>query len=350
MEVVQISQKEKWNSIVKSFSNWDVYYLNEYAKSFELHGDGIPVLINVDFDDCRMIYIMMENDISEFLPFQNLLEKEMFYDWTSPYGYGGPLIDGNWTVEWMQTAMEEVTQYAKKHHIVSQFFRYHPLLQNHKFMETMSKVIYMKKTVYIDTSSEGMIKANMTSNNRNTVRKAEKNGIKIIFDSGERMDSFIEIYNETMKCHEADTYYYFQNQYFDYLRNNLAKNMIFGYALYEEKIISASIFLYNELFMHYHLSGTLSDYRNLGAANLILTEAAFWAEKHGISKFHLGGGVEMEDSLLNFKKRFNKNGLIDFCIGCNIFLQNEFDFLVESRKKEDKTFDGDTPFLIKYRG
>ncbi len=36
-------------------------------------------------------------------------------------------------------------------------------------------------------------------------------------------------------------------------------------------------------------------------------------------EFHLGGGVENEDSLLRFKKHFNRNGLIDFCIGSKVF-------------------------------
>ena len=42
MEIITIEDKDKWNEIVKSFPHWDVYYLNEYAKSFGIHGDGVP--------------------------------------------------------------------------------------------------------------------------------------------------------------------------------------------------------------------------------------------------------------------------------------------------------------------
>ena len=42
MEVIRCEEKERWNNIIKSFKNWDIYYLNEYAHSLELHGDGKP--------------------------------------------------------------------------------------------------------------------------------------------------------------------------------------------------------------------------------------------------------------------------------------------------------------------
>ena len=153
-----------------------------------------------------------------------------------------------------------------------------------------------------------------------------------------------------MQNNHAEDYYYFQDDYFKYLIENLPENILFGYALYEGKPVSASIFLYNSKYMHYHLSGTLPEYRSLGATNLLLTKTAYWAAEHGIKKFHLGGGVGIDDSLLSFKKHFNRNGLLDFCIGRNIFDKQRFDELVELRKQHDVTFDGSKPFLIKYRG
>lgn len=350
MEVIRCEEKERWNNIIKSFKNWDIYYLNEYAHSLELHGDGKPILLYFETQQGKMCYVMMQNDIADFKPFQNNLPSDTYFDWTTPYGYGGPLYDGILSDDWMKERLQEIKDYANKNHIISQFFRYHPLQQNQKIMENCSKVIYMKKTVFIDTESEDIIYKNMTPNNRNMVRKAQKNGIEIICDHGERIADFIKIYNETMKNHNADEYYYFDSSYFEFIKSQMRENTIFFYALYDEKIVSASIFFFNEQFMHYHLSGTLYEYRNLAATNLLLTEAAIWAAKHNIKYLHLGGGVENEDSLLRFKKHFNRNGQIDFCIGCNIFEQQKFEQLVELRKQIDKNFDDTKSFMIKYRG
>ena len=135
-----------------------------------------------------------------------------------------------------------------------------------------------------------------------------------------------------------------------YIINNMKDYLIFFYAMYDNQIISASIFFYNDKFMHYHLSGTLPEYRKLAAANLILTKAAFWACEHGIRQFHLGGGVDVDDSLFRFKKHFNRNGLLDYCIGSRVFLPDEYQKLVNLRKETDKNFDLQKKYLIQYRG
>lgn len=350
MELIQAKEKEKWNHIVKSFEKWDVYYLNEYARSLQIHGDGVPLLIYHANKYGRLCYVMMQNDIANVEGLSPYLETGKYYDWTTPYGYGGPLVDGEITTDWMVEFKKELKNYCKAQKVITQFFRFHPLLQNQKVLKEISDVIYLKNTVYIDTVDKEILFKNMTPNNRNMVRKAIKNGIEIISDNGERLDDFVSIYNATMNKNKADEYYYFERAYFDYLRYELNSNVIFFYAIKEDKPISASIFLFNEQYMHYHLSGTLPEYRNMAATNLLLSCAAQWAVERGIGKLHLGGGVGRDDSLLQFKKHFNKNGLIDFYIGRNIFEQNVYNELVEMKKKYDEQFDETKPFLIKYRG
>lgn len=350
MEIIYIDEQERWNTIVKSFNNWDIYYLAEYAISFQLHGDGNPCLIYHESDAARLCYIMMENDISEFWDYSMYIEGEKYYDWTTPYGYGGPLYVGDISKDWLDEFNKELFRICNEKGIVSQFFRYHPILQNQRVMESISDVIYMKKTVYIDTTDDEVIFKNMTPNNRNMIRKAMKNNIEICMDKGEKIDDFIEIYNKTMNKNKASQYYYFEKEYFDYLVNNMKENIIFFYALYDGKPISTSIYFYNDTYMHYHLSGTLPEYNKFGATNYLLSSAAYWASAKGIKNLHLGGGNEAEDSLLSFKKNFNRNGLIDFCIGRSIFDKEKFDMLVDIRDKYDKDFDRNKKFMIKYRG
>lgn len=350
IEVVSMNQRERWNQIVKGFDRWDVYYIWEYAYSLFLHGDGEPQLVYYSDDEAGICYVMMKNDIADSGLFGSLLEGGRLYDWTTPYGYGGPLTRGDITDAWKDNFLGALTEYAQKQKIVSQFFRFHPLLQNQKVLEGISDVLPLKQTVYLDTTSEEVIFQNMTPNNRNMVRKAKNHGIEIFCDCGERITEFEEIYRATMQKNHAEEYYYFAEDYFRCLIEEMSQNTIFFYAEYEGKIISASIFLYNDVYMHYHLSGTLPEYNKLGATNLLLTEAANWAARHGIRQMHLGGGVENADGLLRFKKHLNRNGLIDFCIGRNIFLPAEFDWLVDLRSRNDVKFDRERKFLILYRG
>ena len=37
-----IDEAEQWDAVVRSFTEWDVYYLSGYVKAFQIHGDGDP--------------------------------------------------------------------------------------------------------------------------------------------------------------------------------------------------------------------------------------------------------------------------------------------------------------------
>jgi lipid II:glycine glycyltransferase (peptidoglycan interpeptide bridge formation enzyme) len=101
--------------------------------------------------------------------------------------------------------------------------------------------------------------------------------------------------------------------------------------------------------MHYHLSGTLLEYRNLASANLLLYEASCWAANRGIGLLHLGGGLEEDDNLFGFKKQFNKNGYADFYIGKTIFVPDRYEELLDIREKNNACFDRNNSRMIQYR-
>lgn len=349
INVILHTMREKWNTVVKSFPNWDIYYLCEYAESLMHHGDGIPNLIYYEGHGLRIAYVVMLSDIADFEPFAGYLNKESYFDYSTPYGYGGPLFDGFISSIEVDQFISELTTYATDHNIVSQFIRFHPLLRNNRPFDSQCHVLYMKKTVFIDTVSPEVICNNINRKNKNVIRKAVKNGISISWDHGENIDAFISIYNQTMCRKNADDYYFFDRQYFAYLVKNMHNNLIVFYASYNDEIIGSSLFLYNEKYMHYHLSGSLEKYHSLGATNYLIYEAAKWASRNGITMLHLGGGVGVADSLFDFKKQFNKNGLVDFCIGGNIFLPEVYKSLINFRKDHDQNFDEAKPYFVKYR-
>ena len=102
--------------------------------------------------------------------------------------------------------------------------------------------------------------------------------------------------------------------------------------------------------MHYHLSGSVLEYRNLAPSNLLLYKAALWGCEQGYKTSHLGGGVGSgEDNLYKFKAAFNKNSDCQFSIGKQIFNEGKYKKLVEIRRKEDPMFDGTSKFFPLYR-
>lgn len=376
-EVISSKQNRRWNEIVHSFLHWDIYYLNEYAHSFEIHGDGEAFLISFQWqgntkDDidvaeqtenemgrqavsgqvsCRLCYVVMKKDISADEKFTDLLPGDCWYDLETPYGYGGFLLQGTFTKEACDAFVEKMSTFAKEHRIVSQFVRFYPVYHNETFYTRMtdSETRYLRDTIYIDTTDKEDIMANMDSKNRNMVRKAMKNGVTIRHDKGEHLDDFIRIYEATMDHDHATAYYYFEREYYEYLIEHMKEHVVFFYSVYEGNYIGAALFFFNEEYMHYHLSGMYTECRSTAATNLLLYEAAVWASERGIRLLHLGGGLEAEDSLFGFKKQFNKKGRLPFYVGRTIFDQKVYNELMLLRKEADDSFDMKNGFMIQYR-
>lgn len=44
IKIYNISEAKDWDCVVRSFSEYDVYYLSGYVNAFQIHGDGEPQL------------------------------------------------------------------------------------------------------------------------------------------------------------------------------------------------------------------------------------------------------------------------------------------------------------------
>jgi len=348
-EIIAFSEKDQWNDIVKSFATHDVYYLNEYVSAFRYTNDGKPLLLYYHGDAMHLCYVVQQSDLAESVKFSGLLQQGKYYDWSTPYGYGGPLTDCYDEKE-MSDFFKLLNGYCRANNIVTQFIRFHPLLQNQRTFEIFCDLRRFKNTVFIDTCDIATIYTNMDSKSRNLVRKAQKNKIEIITDrSKEAKAAFLDSYKSTMQRHNAAEYYYFNQLFFDDLSLNLAEYYTLFSAKLNGKIISSAIVMHCNGNLHYHLAASLREYMHLAPNNLLLFSAACWAAENGYTRFHLGGGVGIEDSLFSFKKSFNKNGLLDFYIGRSVFCKEIYQELLDIRTAANSDFNPHNNHLIQYR-
>ena len=341
IQLYNISQSAEWDNVVHSFQEWDVYYLSGYVKAFYIHGDGAPFLLYYEDNGLRAIYVYMRRQTA--LP--------GVYDSVTPYGYGGVLFEGDATEDNRKAFWNAYVAKMKEECIIDNFVRYHPVLKNAVPMKDISSVIDLGKTIAMDLTSPELIWENIHSKNRNMIRQAEKNGIIIEHGQGmDLFDKFIEIYNATMDKDNAEEYYYFGDKFYESIHNDLHDNYEMFYAVLNGEIIAMSIMLFGNKQMHYHLSGSMIEYRNLAPSNLLLYKAALWGSEQGYKAFHLGGGVGSgEDSLYKFKAAFNKMSDYQFSIGKQIFDQKQYDELVRNRIESDQYFDMSSHYFPLYR-
>ena len=349
LRLIKSSEESLWNQIVKSYLNWDVYYLCGYARSLEQHDRGQALLIDFSYEGERLCYPVIQRDIADSEEFRELLPRDRFYDWETPYGYGGPLADANMSDEAQEAFQEELTATCCQKGVVSQFLRFHPLLKNQSILNKKIQHKTFKSTVFMDISDEKEIFRQLDSKNRNMVRKAIKSGVTIFMDRGEHLTDFMDIYQETMDHVHAEPYYYFEREYYENLRDSLSLETVFFYAVLDGQIIAASIFLYSGNSMHYHLSGSRTAFRKFAPTNLLIYEAACWGARQGIKFLHLGGGTSSEDSLFEFKKKFNPDGQLPFYIGRMVFDDKTYEKLLQVRQAADFRFKPSDSFYIQYR-
>lgn len=339
MEMIDISYAEKWDSIVKSFTNYDIYYLSGYVKAFQIHGDGVPLLFFYEKNGAKAMCVLMKRDVANDNLFKGKIEKNRYFDAVTPYGYGGFIFDGKVNISDLD---REFSLLLKDNGINSLFFRFHPVLNNASENENLSNVIPLGNTIAMDLTSPEVIWSNLTSKNRNMIRKADKSGVEIHHsDNPELLISFKEIYDETMREDNAENYYFFNEKFYQSIANDLTGNFEIFYATLDDKIISIAIMIFANGRMHYHLSGSLRKYRSLAPSNLLLYQAALWGCEQGFETFHLGGGVGSEqDPLYKFKAAFNRNSDYSFAIGKRIVNKEDYNYLIKVRHFSDEFVEG----------
>lgn len=343
LQIFTLEQSEEWDSIVRSFEKYDTYWLSGYVKAFKIHGDGEPLLFfyqgKGNDDGVRGINVVMKRDISLDDKFLGKIEPNTLFDFVTPYGYGGWLIEDKDNKGSNQLFID-YERWCVKNNVVSEFVRFHPVVKNHLFCKDSYEVIELGEVVAMDLESPEVIWQNITSKNRNVIRKSMKNDV-VVYNGRypELYEKFRTIYNKTMDKDEADAYYYFSPEFYESILNDLPENAQVFYAVKDNEIIAAAIMLGANGMMDYHLSGSLREYSNLAATNLILYKTALWGCANGYKSLYLGGGVGSgEDSLFKFKRAFYKGDLNHFYIGKKIFIKEKYDALVSMREETESSF------------
>ena len=301
-------------------------------------------MFHYEKDGVRGINVVMKRDISHDRHFVEKLEENKYFDFSTPYGYGGWIVEGTDT----EQLFTDYEKWCENNNIVSEFVRFHPIVKNHNECEASYEVIPLGEVVAMDLTSPEVIWENIISKNRNVIRKAIKNGVKIY--NGRYPDiyeKFRSIYNKTMDKDNAEDYYYFKPDFYSSILDDLPQNAQVFYAQHPDgTVIAASIMIAANGKMNYHLSGSLREYSSLAATNLLLYEAALWGSANGYKTLYLGGGVGSgEDSLFKFKRAFYKKDLNRFYIGKKIFMKDKYDELVGLRDD----ISAESSFFPKYK-
>lgn len=304
----------------KEMTNMDIYFDENYGKLYEKIENGRAEVFHFksSLGEIKNQFIIREIPIK--------IDGNNYYDIVTPYGYGGPIVtnfkDGK-KEELIKQYYIDFSNYCKRNNIISEFIRFHPLVNNAIDFKDIYDVKCIRKTLGTNLRDyDDPFISEFSKSCRQNIRKALRKGVTYeIIESPKELGDFKKIYYSTMDRNNANDYYYFDDEYFDQVLENFRKNIVIVKALFEGKTIAQGLYFVYENKIHIHLSGTLSEYLHLSPAYILRYAITLWGKENNYEIIHHGGGRtnSHEDGLYKFKKQFAKNTEFNFYIGKKIW-------------------------------
>lgn len=320
----------------------DPGYSMAYAKLYETKESGQAETFTYKSDKGRVDHVYIKREI----PIN--LGRGACYDITTPYGYGGPVIVyGEESEGLMDDYYQAFHEYCKEQHIVSEFVRFH-LFESSKVRDQYYGEVSLIGSHIVRPLSTPL-DLNMSSDVRRSLKKADKLGLTIHIDTtGKHIDQFFDIYYEMLRRNQASSYYHFDRMFFDDLHKELSGRFVYVSAELEGKTISSRLVILGDKYSFGFLGGTLKDYFYTQATTVVDYYILNFLKEKGCSYFSFGGGIQENDGIYKYKRKFSKNGDQPFYVGKKIHLPDLYDELV-NQYSSTHPIHKDTSFFPLYR-
>ena len=260
-----------------------------------------------------------------------------FYDITSVYGRGGIITNLSKNDKILKQFHLDFLDYCKKEKILNSFDRFHPIIGNHNFSNTITNILPRQDFVVLDLKNNfANIEKNFEYRHKKSILKAIRNNVKIFFENDlNHLNDFLFIYKKMLDFQKADNFYYFDNDFYLNLLKYLKDNFIFSYAKYNNKIISCELILHNGFYAHSYLGATLIDYRNLCPNHLLKSKVIEYLIGIQCKYYLIGGGIKNNDGIFEYKKGFSPDGIYSSFIGKTIYDESLYNNIKEKYKKNN---------------
>lgn len=326
-------ENSNWNSYVRRLDNYDVFYLREYAIAFmnENKENGIPLLFVYENKDDYAINVVFMRSVRDVPFYGERLTDGEYYDFVSPYGYGGFI--GH--ISDYIALNQEYEDICRKKGMICEFVRFELFTDYHKHYdgEVETRIHNVVRSLEMPLDEMWM---DFKQKVRKNVKKANKFGLQIVIENtDEHLSDFLDIYYSTMERSSAESEYYFSKEFFETL-NRMKDNVMYFYVLHEGKVISAELVIYGAENCYSYLGGTNKEYFDLRPNDFLKYEIIKWAREKGLKRFVLGGGYGSDDGIFQYKTCLAPNGIVDFYIGRKIFDREKYDYLLSIRKEDKK--------------
>lgn len=298
----------------------DIYFEKGYGILYEkIEGGKVDTFeFKNEFGTIKHMFIKRE------IPTK--IENRKYYDIITPNGYGGPIIvnclEGYRDVL-VEAFYSEFKKYCIQSEIVTEFIRFHPIVENAYDFKNIYQIEHIRNTVGTNLIlHENPFESEFSKSCKKNIKRSLNSGVEYKINLNPiDLNKFIEIYHSTMERNSASDFYYYGEEYFENCINFFRKSILTIEAIFESKTIAMGLYLLGNKTIHIHLSGTLSEYLSYSPAYVLRYAATLWGKENGYEYIHHGGGRtnSPDDNLYKFKKQFGKSTEFKFFTGRKIW-------------------------------
>lgn len=250
----------------------------------------------------------------------------------SPYGYGGPVAsdaDG----EGAEGYSDALDAWAVANGVNSEWCRLHPFLADHQQAVLRRARCYAgtepaipvnpemeKQVAFLDLSID--VEAEMRKGHAHKVATARRSGVDVVESND--LAWFEAAYERTMKRLDAEPKWFLPAGFLWSLAApfNVHGEGDRGWRRRSTLLVARRdgvpergcivLGAFDTAYYHYAAGDLVAP--DVGAGNLLVVEAARWAQRAGYARFHLGGGTtrNLQDPLLTFKTGFSSRRTLTY--------------------------------------
>lgn len=283
-EVISVQEGLQWQKVLDCMQIDDIHYSTHYFLSALSLDPGEALMFYYSDEDGSVAYPYIKRKIEGELP--------RYFDITTPFGYGGPIVRAKKNTEALVTEFRKVfSTYCKEARIIAEYIRFHPIINNAHFFKNHLKLIPLYETYTIE-----LFKAIHITQTSGSVPKKDENIIIKKLGTIRHMFDFLALYySEVRKREEADSYYFFTEDFFEALVSNLGQVLhLFG-AYRDSNLVSACYILAEGNTIYHYLDGTIENEDKAETARTLMLKIAEWGTEHNMAYYHLGGDFKVEN-------------------------------------------------------
>lgn len=323
-ELVPIHDHVRWNKILESFQDADIYYNRQYFLSALKLDPGEPFLFYYRDDYGEVAY--------PFIKRQLMKASNSYYDTTTPFGYGGPILNAvKNSGELIKNFRKKFSDFCMEENIIAEFIRFHPWKENALLFQEDLTILPLYETYSLDLKGHFPELLQNLEEKKGTLETEEKEEpiVKKLGTVRHMFEFLVLYYSSIRRKEETDSYYFFTNDYFEALISAQGPNLhLFG-AYYQNKLVTACYVLTTEDVIYHHLEGSLDEPGVPAAMKELLLKIAEWGAENYYHSFRLGGDYKGDPAQSdNIKKEISNSDPVTFYIGHKIHNETIYKELV----------------------